>query len=138
MYPDLTEFEVLSNSALFNFRQPSTPQISQNVTTSQAASRRRFASPLATVKVVKANLGITGRPSNVHKYNKYNMSMHINIYNKNEACVNHKQERVREEMGDQSLLLVGSNELRFFGQEATRGKLNKVLYSTEFQHLYKS
>ena len=120
MYPDRTKFEVLSNSALFNFRQPSTLQISQNVTTSQATSGRRFASPLATIKVVKADLEITGRPSNLHKYN---MSVHINIHNENEACVSHIQERVREEMGDQSLLLVGSNGLMFFDQEATRGKL---------------
>ena len=128
MYPDRTEFEILSNSATFNFRQPSTPQTSQNVTTSQAASRRRLASPLATVKIVKADLGITGRPSNLHKYN---ISVHINIYNENEACVSYIQERVREEMGDQSLLLVGSNGLMFFDQETTRGKLIKVRHSTE-------
>ena len=103
-----------------NFRQPSTPPISQNVTTSQAASGRRFASPRATVKVVKTDLGITGRPSNFHKYN---MSVHINVQNENEACVSHIQERIREEMGDQLLLLVGSNGLMFFDQEATRGKL---------------
>ena len=66
------------------------------------------------------------------------MSMHINIYNQKEACVNHMQERVGEEVGDQSLVLVGSNGLRFFDQEGTRVKLIKVLYSTEFQHLYKS
>ena len=134
MYSDRTEFEVLSHSATFNFRQPSTPQTSQNVTTSQAASGKRLASPLATVQVVKGNLGITGRPSNLHKYN---MSVHINIYNENEACVSHTQERVREEMEDKLLLLVGSNGLMFFDQEATRGKLIKVLYSTKFQHLYK-
>ena len=93
-----------------------------------------MASPLATVNVVKADLGITGRPSNLHKNN---MSVHINIYNENEACVSHIQERVRDEMGDQSLLLVESNGLIFFDQEATRGKLIKVLYSTELKHLYK-
>ena len=60
------------------------------------------------------------------------MSVHIKIYNESEACVSHMQERVREEMGDQSLLLAGSNGLMLFGQEATRGKLIKVLYSTEF------
>ena len=89
MYPHRTESEVLSNSTLFNFQQPSTLQISQNVTTSQAASGRWFASPLVTVKVVKADLGITGRPSNIHKYS---MSVYINIYNENEACVSHIQE----------------------------------------------
>ena len=85
------EFEVLSNSGTLNFRQTSTPQTSQNVTTSQAARRRRLASPLATVKVVKADLEITGKPSNLHKYN---MAVHINIYNENEACVSHIQERL--------------------------------------------
>ena len=59
------------------------------------------------------------------------MSVHINIYNEKEACVSHIQERVWEEMGDQSLLLVGSNGLMFFDQEAARGKLIKLLYSTE-------
>ena len=59
------------------------------------------------------------------------MSVHINICNENEACVSQIQERVREEMEDQSLLLVGSNGLMFFDQEATRGKLIKVLCSTE-------
>ena len=65
------------------------------------------------------------------------MSVHINIYNDSEAYIGHIQERVREEMRYQSLLLVGSNGLMFFDQEATRGKLIKVLYSTKFQHLYK-
>ena len=46
LYPDQTEFGVLSNSATFNFRQPSTPQTSQNATKSQAASGRRFGSRL--------------------------------------------------------------------------------------------
>ena len=87
-----------------------------------------MASPLATVKIVKADLEITGRPSNLHKYD---MSVHINIYNENEPCVSHIQEIVREEMGDQSLLHVGSNGLMFFDQEATRCKLIKLLYSTE-------
>ena len=136
MYPDRTKFEVLSNSALFNFRQPFTLQISQNVTTSQATSGRRFASPLATIKVVKADLEITERPSNLHKYN---MSVHINIHNENEACVSHIQERVREEMGDQWLLLVGSNGLMFLTKRQLEvSELAKVLHSTEFQHLYKS
>ena len=124
--PWTTEFEVLSNSPTFNFQQPSTPETSQNVTTSQAASGRRLASPLATVKVVKVDLVITGRPSNL---NKYNLSVHINIYNDSEAYIGHIQERVREEMRYQSLLLVGSNGLMFFDQEATRGKLIKVLLS---------
>ena len=65
------------------------------------------------------------------------MPLHINIYNENKACVSHMQPRVREEMGDQSFLLAGSNGLMLLDQEATRGKLIKVLYSTEFQHLYK-
>ena len=89
LYLDQTKFEVLSNSILSNFRQASTPEICQNVTTSQAACGRRFASPLATIKVVKADLEITGRPSSLHKYN---MSVHINIYNKSEACVSHIDE----------------------------------------------
>ena len=69
--------------------------------------------------------------------NKYNMPVHINIYNENKACVSHMQQKVREKMGDQSFSLAGSNGLMFLDQEATRGKLIKVLYSTEFQHLYK-
>ena len=84
---------------------------------------------LQLIKVVKADLGVTGKPSNLHKYN---MSVQINIYNENEACVSHIRERVREEMGDQSLLLVGSNRLMFLDQEATKGKLIKVLHSTSF------
>ena len=69
--------------------------------------------------------------------NKYNIPVHINIYNENKACVSHMQQIVREEMRDQSLLLAASNGLMLLDQEATRGKLIKVLYSTEFQHLYK-
>ena len=87
-YPDRTEFEVLSISATFNFQQLSTPQAFQNVTTSQAASGRRLASPLATVKVVKSDLGLIGKPC------INTTSMLINIYSENEACVSRIQERV--------------------------------------------
>ena len=76
-----------------------------------------MASPLATVKVAKAHLGITGKPSNLHKYN---MAVHINIYNENEACVSHIQERKWKKWNNV-----------FFDQEAARGKLTKVIYSTE-------
>ena len=55
---------------------------------------------------MEVNLGVTEKPSNV---DKCNMSVPINIYMENEAYVNHLQERVQEEKGDQSLLLVGSN-----------------------------
>lgn len=60
VYPNQTKFEVLSYSATYNSRQPSTPQTSQNVPTSQAVSGRRFVLPLATVKVVKVDLGVIG------------------------------------------------------------------------------
>ena len=78
---------------------------------------------------MEVNLGVTEKPSNLHKYN---MSVHINIYKENEAYVNHLQEKVREEKGDQSLLLVGSNGQMLFDQEATRGKLTKALNSKKY------
>ena len=55
---------------------------------------------------MEVNLGVTEKPNNL---DKYNTAVHINIYKKNEVYVNHLQERVREEKGNQSLLLVGSN-----------------------------
>lgn len=66
---------------------------------------------------MKVNLEVTEKPSNLQKYN---ISVHIIICTENQVCVGHWQERLRKEMGDQSLLLTGSNGLIVFDQESTR------------------
>ena len=59
---------------------------------------------------MEVNLGVTEKPSNLHKYN---MSVHINIYKENEAYVNHLQERVREEKEINRCYLLGRMEKHF-------------------------
>lgn len=73
---------------------------------------------LTTVKTIRANLS-NGKPVNLHFHN---LTVHINIYKENEACVGYIKRRVREEMRNDSLVLVGSNGLVFYDQEGTRGK----------------
>ena len=56
---------------------------------------------IAALKVVWADLGSNGKPTNV---NYHNLTAHINLYMEEEACVLNMQLKVREEMTDNKLV----------------------------------
>ena len=87
---------------------------------SQRVVRR---TPIFGIKVVRADLGENGRPVNIHLHN---MTVYINIYSEVEATVTSLESEVREEMGEEDLVLVMANGLRYYDQEGTRG--NSVTY----------
>ena len=87
---------------------------------SQRAVRR---TPIFGIKVVRADLGENGRPVNIHLHN---MTAYINIYSEVEATVTSLESEVREEMGEEDLVLVMANGLHYYDQEGTRG--NSVTY----------
>lgn len=73
---------------------------------------------LATVKVIRADVADNGKPSNVLLHN---LAAHVNLYTEEEATVGHITHKVREEMGNDNLILVGTNGLTIYDQEGTRG-----------------
>lgn len=70
-------------------------------------------SPLTTVKVVRTDLDFSGKPYNQHFHNT---SVHVVTNSETEANVPFILRKVREQMGDNSLVLVGVND-----QEGTTG-----------------
>ena len=76
---------------------------------------------LATVKVIRADIADYGKPSNTLLHN---LTAHVNLYTEEEATVGHIMLKVREEMGNENLILVGTNGLTIYDQEGTRGNLN--------------
>lgn len=110
-YPDRT---------IFNTVEDSTPPLILSETSASSSQipstpRRRA---LAVVKVFRADLGNNGKPCNFHSHN---LTVHVNIYNNNQACVTYIMEKVREEMQNETLKLVGTNGLVFYDQEGTQG-----------------
>ena len=77
---------------------------------------RRIA--LATLKVARADLNSNGKPTNM---NYHNLTVHINLYVEEEACITNIQLKVQEEMADNKLVIVGANGLVIPNQEVTRG-----------------
>ena len=53
--------------------------------------------------------------------NYHNLTAHMNLYVEEEACITNIQLKVREEMADNKLVIVGANGLVILDQEATRG-----------------
>ena len=93
----------------------STPAPVSSTTTSSRVAR---GIPLATLKVIRADLNSNGKPTNM---NYHNLTVHINLYVEEEACITNIQLKVREEMADNKLVIVGANGLVILDQEATRG-----------------
>lgn len=77
--------------------------------------RRRI---LATVKVVRADIGANGKPCNMLYHQT---TTHINLYNEDQARLTYITSKVREEMDDQNLVIVGPNGLLYHDQDGTRG-----------------
>ena len=99
------------------FRPIAGPSHSRNENRSQGAISR---ASLFCVRVVRADLQANGRICNVVLHNK---TAFINIYAEHEATLPHVQRRVREDMHEEDLVLVGSTGLMFYDQDGTRGKL---------------
>ena len=51
----------------------------------------------------------------------HNFTAHITLYVEEEACITNIQLKVRKEMTDNKLAIVGANGLVILDQEATRG-----------------
>ena len=83
----------------------STPTPVSSTPTSSRVARRI---PLATIKIVRADLNS-------------NLTAHINLYIEEQACLTNIQLKVREEMADNKLVMVGANGLVILDQEAARG-----------------
>ena len=116
----------LVNGSAINLSQPSlewaiNPSTANESTpsTSRTVPKR---SPLVCVKVIRADIGESGKPYNM---NFYNMVAHINLYNEGEANVNFIKTKVREEMADIDLTIVGSNGLEILHQDGTQGESSK-------------
>ena len=66
----------------------------------------RFA--LASVKIVRAGLYNKGKPSNLRLHNH---TVHVNVYSEEQACVTYLLHKIRDEMVEEDLVLVGSPRL---------------------------
>lgn len=109
------------------WRMPS----SSSTSTSRGARRV----PLASVKVIRADLGESGKPTNMAFHN---LAAHINLYTEGDANVTFIKTKVKEEMHCDDLIIVGSNGLVLLDQDGTRGLLFLYLYlvhlHTDTQH----
>uniref|UniRef100_A0A7M5X5H8 Uncharacterized protein n=1 Tax=Clytia hemisphaerica TaxID=252671 RepID=A0A7M5X5H8_9CNID len=99
-------------------------QISNSADTSSHTlpiNSRRDTTPkcvLATVKVMRADLDGSGKPCNTLKYNH---ELRVLIYQHDKLNVGYVTKRVREEMGNNDLTVVGNKEFIIYEQEGTRG-----------------
>ena len=73
---------------------------------------------LATVKIVKAEIGANRKPIVMHQAE---IAL-VRIFAEEDANVNYIERKVRQEMDDNTLLIVGATGLRYTDQEGTRGK----------------
>ena len=83
---------------------------------------------LASVKVVRADLDPQGKPNN---FQLHNHTVHVNIYQEEQACVTYILSKIREEMQMEDLVLVGTSGLVLYDQEGTRGMQNWILKETK-------
>ena len=61
-----------------------------------------------------------GQPSNLRLHNH---TVHVNIYSEEQACIIYLLRKIREEMVEEDLVLVGASGLVIYDQDGTRGKL---------------
>jgi len=95
-----------------------TPVAASSSATSSAVQTRK--TPLATLKIIRADIGSNGKPTNL---NFHNLTAHINLYNEEDANVSFINKKTCTEMGDDSLVLTGANGLLILDQDGTRGKV---------------
>ena len=92
-------------------------------TTLATANRFSKKQPLIIAIAVRADLDEKGRPTNVHRHNT---SVHVNIYNEDEANVTFVTDKVRDELDE--IILVDAKEITIRDQEGTSGKELFFLY----------
>ena len=127
-FPDLTAFIVLSEEPrVVQANFASTPNASAVTSTTNTsiiittrASRNLSTRALACVKIVRADLDNSGKPSNLILHN---YTVHVNIYSEEQACVTYLLHKIRQEMVEEDLVLVGASGLVIYDQDGTRGKL---------------
>ena len=51
-----------------------------------------------------------------------NRRVHVNIYSEEQACVTYLLHKIREEMLEEDLVLVGASGLVIYDQDGTKGK----------------
>ena len=126
-FPDLTAFIVLSEEPrVVQANFASTPNasaitsITNTSTITTRASRNLSRRALACVTIVRADLDNNGKPSNLRLHNH---TVHVNIYSEEQACVTYLLHKIREEMVEEDLVLVGLSGLVIYDQDGTRGKL---------------
>ena len=98
----------IATSNMGNWQTPNTQSTPAPVSSTPTSSRLAWRIPLATLKVVRADLGSKCAPTNM---NYHNLTAHINLYAEEEACITNIQLKVREEMADNKLVIVGANGL---------------------------
>ncbi|XP_066921409.1 uncharacterized protein [Clytia hemisphaerica] len=128
-YPDKTTFTVCISGISGNQASHPQPSTSSSPATSQASTPIRQSSPvsvsritrkvLASVRVVKADVGENGKPANVHFHNTI---VHVKLYSEDQANVRYILEVVNNEVSDvEDLVLVGPDGIKIPDQEGTRG-----------------
>ena len=107
-------------SSEFSFRTPvpSTSLSASAMTKTQSSRLSGLLALLAKVKVASADIGPNDKPCNLHLHN---MHVYINIQNEEDACISYIQEKVREEMNDHTLCIVGTSGLLYHDNEGTKG-----------------
>ena len=109
---------VAANNGASEWRTPN-PQSAPAATTSTPLSSRGLRrTPLASLKIIRADLNSNGKPSNM---SYHNLIAHINIYSEEDACISFIERKVREEMACENLKVVGAGGLVILDQEGTRG-----------------
>ena len=108
----------VATSNVGEWQMPNTQSTPAPVSSTPTSSRVPRRIPLATLKVVRPDLGSNGKPKNM---NYHNFTAHINLYVEEEACITNIQLKVRKEMTDNKLAIVGANGLVILDQRATRG-----------------
>ena len=93
-------------------------------TTPATANRFSKKQPLVIAGVVRADLDERGRPTNVHRHNT---SVHVSIYNQDEASVTFVTDKVRDELDEDEIILVDGKGITIRDQEGTRGKELAIL-----------
>jgi len=111
-YGDKTKFRISTGEDPIGYLP--TQHQPAHTSTSQSPARRA----LAVVKVIRADIGPNGKPTN---FIMHNLSAHVNIYSEAQANVSYLLDKIHTEMGDNQLLLVGPNGLVYHDQEGTRG-----------------